>query len=74
VFLKPQAYSKSADAEVPQLEIEDVTLYKLDQVGVRSVVSGTIGRQYISYYEVQNAQYVENKNKLGQLLYSDKGK
>jgi LPS export ABC transporter protein LptC len=74
VLLKPQAYSKSADGQVPQLEIEDFTLYKLDEEGVQSVVSGTIGRQYVSYYEVQNAHYIENKNKLGQHLYSDKGR
>jgi len=74
VFLKPQDYNKSADTQVPQLEIEDFTLYKLDEVGVQSVVSGTIGRQYVSFYEVQNAHYIENKNKLGQHLYSDKGR
>jgi len=74
VFLKPQDYNKATDAQVAQLEIEDFTLYKLDEVGVQSVVSGTIGRQYVSYYEVQNTHYIENTNKLGQHLYSDKGR
>ena len=74
VFLKPQDYYKAADAKLPQMEIEDFTMYKLDEKGVQSVVSGTIGRQYPSYYEIQNAHYIENKNKLGQHLYSDKGK
>lgn len=74
VFLKPQDYNKSTDIELPQLEIEDFTMYKLDEAGVRSVVSGTIGRQFTRYYEIQNAHYIENKNKLGQHLYSDKGK
>ncbi len=74
VLLKPQDYNKASDSDLPQLEIEDFTLYKLDEKGVRSVVSGTIGRQYLSYYEVQNAHYIENKNRLGQHLYSDKGK
>jgi hypothetical protein len=74
VLLKPQDYDRSTDTQIPQLEIEDFTLYKLNEKGVRSVVSGTIGRQYVSYYEVQNAHYIENKNKLGQHLYSDKGR
>lgn len=74
VFLKPQDYNKSADTELPQMEIEDFTMYKLDEEGVRSVVSGTIGRQFPHYYEIQNAHYIENKNKLGQHLYSDNGK
>lgn len=74
VLLKPQDYDRSTNAQIPQLEIEDFTLYKLNEKGVRSVVSGTIGRQYVSYYEVQNAHYIENKNKLGQHLYADEGK
>lgn len=74
LFLKPQEYKRPSDEKIPQLEIEDFTLYELDKEGVQSVVSGTLGRQYISYYEVQNAHYIENKNKFGQHLYADKGR
>ncbi len=56
------------------MEIEDFTLYEMSKAGVESVVSGTIGRQYTSHYEVENAHYIENKNKLGEHLYADKGR
>ena len=73
VFLQPQSYAQNTDENVPQLEIEDFTLYEIDKIGVQSVVSGTIGRQYIKHYEVQNVHYIENKNKMGEHLYADSG-
>ncbi len=73
-LLKPEQYQKADGEKIPQMEIEDFTLYEIDTKGVKSVVSGTIGRQYELYYEVENAHYVENKNKLGEHLYADKGK
>ncbi len=74
VFLEPQEYSKSSGNEVPQLEIEDFTVYEIAKEGVQNVVSGTLGRQYKSYYEVENAHYTENKNQLGAHLYADHGR
>jgi len=74
VFLKPQEYSKNTQVKIAQLEIEDFTIYEINKEGVQSVVSGTLGRQYPSYYEVENAHYIENKNRLGEHLYADKGK
>ena len=74
VFLKPQEYIKSSGSKVPQLEIEDFTVYEIGKQGVQNVVSGTLGRQYTSYYEVENAHYIENKNQLGEHLYADRGK
>lgn len=74
ILLKPQEYQKAGNGKIPQMEIEDFTLYELNKEGVKSVVSGTLGRQYKTYYEVENAHYVENKNRLGEHLYADKGK
>lgn len=74
ILLKPQSYQKSDGEKVPQMEIEDFRLYEIDTEGVKSVVSGTIGRQYELYYEVENAHYIENKNRLGEHLYADKGR
>ncbi len=74
VFLEPQEYSKNSEENIAQLEIEDFTLYKIDTLGVKSVVSGTLARQYPKYYEVENAHYIENKNKLSENLYADRGK
>ena len=73
IFLKPEMIQKSGDKQTAQLEIEDFTLYKLSKLGVDSVVSGTIGRQYKTYYEVENTHYIENKNKISEHLYADKG-
>lgn len=73
VFLKPQSYKQNTDDNVPRLEIEDFTLYEISTEGVQSVVSGTLGRQYPSHYEVENSHYIQNKNQLGEHLYSDKG-
>lgn len=73
VFLKPQSYKNILEENVAQLEIEDFTLYEIDKNGVQSVVSGTIGWQYESHYEVQKAHFVQNKNKLGEHIYADKG-
>jgi len=73
VFLKPQSYANISEKNVPQLEIEDFTLYEINTNGVQSVVSGTIGWQYETHYEVQKAHFVQNKNKLGEHIYADKG-
>ena len=73
IFLEPQSYAQNADENVPRLEIEDFTLYEINTQGVQSVVSGTLGRQYISHYEVENSHYIQNKNHLGEHLYADKG-
>lgn len=74
VLLKPQEYSISKDTKVPQLEIEDFTVYEVSEEGVQNVISGTLGRQYPDYYEVENAHYIENKNRLGEHIYADHGK
>ena len=71
VFLKPEASSITTGKEIAQLEIEDFIVYKIDKTGVASVVSGTVGKQFTAYYEVENAHYIENKNKLGEHLYAD---
>jgi len=71
VFLRPEQLAKPSGEVVAQLEIEDFTLYKIDKNGVTSVVSGSEAKQYVSHYEVQNAHYIENKNKLGEHLYAD---
>ena len=73
VLLKPQSYAQNTDNNVPRLEIEDFTLYEINTQGVQSVVSGTLGRQYTSHYEVENSHYIQNKNQLGEHLYADKG-
>ena len=74
VFLQPEQSFNQEQEKVPQLEIEDFTLYEIDVTGVQSVVNGTIGRQYPNHYEVENAHYIENKNKMGEHLYADNGK
>lgn len=74
VFLKPQEYSKSTESKIPQLEIEDFTVYEIGRLGVQNVVSGTLGRQYTGYYEVENSHYIENKNQMGEHIYADRGK
>jgi len=71
VFLKPEALDKFNGETIAQLEIEDFTLYEIDKTGVTSVVSGSIAKQYKTHYEVENAHYIENKNKLGEHLYAD---
>ncbi len=71
VFLKPEASNIPTGKEIAQLEIEDFIVYKIDKTGVTSVVSGTVGKQFTAYYEVENAHYIENKNKLGEHLYAD---
>jgi hypothetical protein len=60
--------------KIAQLEIEDFTVYELNVKGVKSVLGGTVGRQFSTYYEVENAHYVENKKKLSEHLYADIGK
>ena len=74
VFLKPQAYTKTNGQEVAKLEIEDFTVYELDRSGVTSVLSGTKGRQFETHYDVEHAQYMQNKNKFNEKLYADKGR
>lgn len=74
VILKPQAYTKSNGEEVASLEIEDFTVYKLNQEGVQSVLSGTQGRQFETHYDVEHAQYMQNKNRFNEKLYADKGR
>jgi len=74
IFLQPQEYTKSQQEEVAQLEIEDFTMYEIAKDGVQNVVSGTIGKQFANYYLVENAHYIENKNKLGEHLYADNGR
>lgn len=74
VFFNPQSPTNIVQKDVAQMEIEDFTLYEIDKIGVQSVVSGTLGRQYPEHYEVENAHYIENKNKLGEHLYADKGR
>jgi hypothetical protein len=72
--LKPSSYSKNIGEKIAQLEIEDFTVYELNVKGVKSVLSGTVGRQFSTYYEVENAHYVENKTKLSEHLYADIGR
>jgi len=74
MFFNPQSSSNAIEEDVAQMEIEDFTLYEIDKTGVQSVVSGTLGRQYTEHYDVENAHYVENKNKRGEHLYADKGR
>lgn len=74
IFLEPQEYLKSAETKIAQLEIEDFSIYEISKEGVQSVVSGTIGRQYTTYYEVENVHYIENKNQVGEHIYADQGK
>jgi LPS export ABC transporter protein LptC len=74
MFFNPQSSTNVIEKDVAQMEIEDFTLYEMDKVGVQSVVSGTLGRQFLERYEVENAHYIENKNKLGEHLYADKGR
>ena len=74
VFLKPSSYAKHKDEKIAQLEIEDFSVYELNTEGVKSVLSGTIGRQFSTYYEVENAHYVENKKEMSEHLYSDIGR
>ena len=74
VFLKPQAYTKTDGKEVPTLEIEDFTVYELDQTGVQSVLSGTKGRQYKTHYDIKHAHYRQNKNAISENIYADKGR
>ncbi len=74
VFLQPGSYTRSRDSKVPQLEIEDFSVYELTTEGVKSVLSGTVGRQFSTHYEVENAHYVENKKVLSEHLYADVGK
>ncbi len=74
VLLKPNAYIKNTDGKTAQLEIEDFTIYELNTKGVKSVLSGTLGRQFNTHYEVENAHYVENKKELSEHLYADRGK
>jgi len=74
VLLKPESISPSTGEEIAQLEIEDFIVYEIDKTGVTSVVSGTVGKQYTAYYEVENAHYIENKNQLGEHLYADYAK
>lgn len=71
VFLEPEKIDKVSGEVIAQLEIEDFTLYEIDENGVTSVVSGSDAKQYVSHYEVENAHYIENKNKLGEHLYAD---
>lgn len=73
-FLKPADYTQANSGEVAQLEIEDFTLFEITKAGVESVVSGTSGRQFATFYEVENAHYIENKNNMSEHLYADKGK
>lgn len=74
VLLKPSSYTKNSDEKIAQLEIEDFTVYELNTKGVKSVLSGTVGRQFSTYYEVENAHYVENKKKSSEHLYADTGR
>jgi len=74
VFLRPEAVVKSDDKEIAQLELEDFMVYEMDKNGVTSVVSGSSGKQFTKYYEVENAHYIENKNQLGEHLYADKAR
>jgi len=74
VFLEPESYATSEEDDIAKMELEDFTLYEINKVGVLSVVSGTLGRQFEEYYEVENAHYIENKNKTGEHLYSDFGR
>lgn len=74
VFLRPEVLVKPSGEEVAQLELEDFILYEIDKTGVTSVVSGTSGKQYETRYEVENAHYIENKNKLGEHLYADRAR
>jgi len=74
VFLEPQSYATNEEDNVPKMELEDFILYEIDKLGVKSVVSGTLGRQFETYYEVENAHYIENKNKIGEHLYADFGR
>ena len=73
-FLKPEKLVVVSGETMAQLEIEDFTVYKITQEGVISVVSGSAGKQYETHYEVKNAHYIENKNKLGEHLYADRGR
>jgi len=74
VFLEPQAHTELVKTNVAQLELEDFTLYQINKDGVQSVISGTKAEQFASYYLVDNAHYIENKNNLGEHLYADKGR
>lgn len=73
VFLQPSSYTKNAGEKIAQLEIEDFTVYELNTKGVKSILSGTVGRQFSTYYEVENAHYVENKKISSEHLYADSG-
>ncbi len=74
IFLQPEAYTKSMDGRVAQMEIEDFSVYELTTKGVKSVLSGTVGRQFSTHYEVENAHYVENKKRISEHLYADTGR
>jgi len=74
VFLEPKAYPTIEEGDIPQMELEDFTLYEIDKEGVKSVVSGTVGRQFGTYDEVENVHYIENKNKTSEHLYADLGR
>jgi len=73
VFLKPQEYDITEAKEIASVELEDFTLYKLTPKGVESFLSGTLGQQYKTHYDIDNAHYIKNENIPKEHLYADKG-
>jgi len=73
VVLKPEKLKDIKYKETASLEIEDFIVYELDKEGVASVVNGTLGQQFKTHYDIQNAHYIKNKKPYSEHLYADLG-
>ena len=63
LFFKPLALTQREFVEIPLVELNNFTLYELDNNDLKILLSAKVAKRYSDRYEIKNINYTDNKDK-----------
>jgi LPS export ABC transporter protein LptC len=63
-FLEPKFISLSVSKEMPRVVFQDFELYDLNTSGVKSIMTGTLAKNFANYTTINNMNYFMNNAKM----------
>lgn len=75
IFIQPLSVQETRinDAEVPQLELQNFTIYELGTEGLKDILIGHYGYRYQDRIEVEEVDYTDSTNHQRNNLQADYG-